>query len=121
VSHGPGADHSGPIGPDEVDPDTGARPPSLHSPRPRTLGGAVYLAVLMVSALSLLVIVLGQWRVGMTLLGGGFVAASVARFVIPDRNAGMLHLRRKAIDVPTLAVIGGSLLTLAAAIPERPI
>jgi hypothetical protein len=121
VSFGPGADHSGPIGPDEVDPDTGRRPHSLQPRRPRTLGGAVYLAVLGVCAGALVVILVGQWRAGMTLLGGAFVAAAIARWAIPDVNAGMLHLRRKAIDVPTLFAIGASLIALAAVIPEQPL
>jgi Na+/H+ antiporter NhaC len=119
VSFGPGADHSGPIGPGEVDPESGTRPHSMHPRRPRTLGGAVYLAVLAVCATGLLVVVLGQWRAGMTLFGGAFVAAAIARWLIPDVNAGMLHLRRKAIDVPTLLLIGGALVTLATIIPER--
>lgn len=121
MSFGPGADHSGPIGPDEVDPETGLRPHSLQPRRPRTLGGAVYLAVLGVCAGALMVIFLGQWRPGMTLLGGAFVAAAIARAAIPDASAGMLHLRRKAIDVPTLLLIGGSLVALAVAIPDQPL
>ena len=120
MSAEPEADHPDPIGPEEVDPETGLRPHSLQPRRPRTLGGAVYLAVLGVCAGAMLVIVLGPWRAGMTLLGGAFVIAAVARWVIPDVNAGMLHLRRKAIDVPTLLVIGGSLVVLAAVIPDTP-
>jgi hypothetical protein len=114
------SDHSEPIGPEEVDPATGLRPHSLHPRRPRTLGGAVYLAVLVVCVASLLVVVLGQWRAGLTLLGGAFVVAAAARWAIPDVNAGMLRLRRKAIDVPTLLLIGGSLVTIAILIPEQP-
>lgn len=119
VSHPPGADHSGPIGPDEVDPETGLRPHSLQPRRPRTLGGAVYLSVLGASVVGLLIIGFGSWRLGMTVFGAAFLAASVARAVIPEVSAGMLHLRRKAIDVPTLAMIGTSLIVLAAIIPER--
>jgi hypothetical protein len=119
VSFGPGADHSGPIGPGEADPESGTRPHRLHPRRPRTLGGAVYLAVLLICAAGLLVVVLGQWRVGLTLVGGSFLAAGIARWLIPDVNAGMLHLRRKAIDVPTLLLIGVALVTLANVIPER--
>ncbi len=119
MSHPPGADHSDPIGPDEVDPATGLRPHSLHPRRPSTLGGAVYLAVLAVSTIGLLIIGFGPWRPGMTLFGGAFIAAALGRAVIPEVSAGMLHLRRKAIDVPTLLLIGTALITLAAIIPER--
>jgi hypothetical protein len=120
VSFGPGADHAGPIGPDEADPATGLRVRSLQPRRPRTLGGGVYLAVLAVSAGSLLLVMAGHWRMGLTLLGGAFVAAGVARWLIPDVNAGVLHLRRKAIDVPTLLLIGGALVAVANAIHTRP-
>lgn len=117
---GPGADHPEPLGPEEVDPETGLRLHSLQPRRPRTLGGAVYLAVLTVSAAALALVVAGPWRAGLTLLGGAFVAAALARWVIPDRSAGMLHLRRKAIDVPTLLLVGASIVVLANAIPGRP-
>jgi hypothetical protein len=85
------------------------------------LGGAVYLAVLGVSLFAMLVVVLGQWRAGLTLLGGAFVAAAMARLAIPEANSGMLHLRRKAIDVPVLLTIGASLLVLVSAIQGGPV
>ncbi len=120
MSSGSDADHADPIGPEGGDPQPGQRPHSLHPRRPRTLGGAVYLAVVAVSLAALLLVLLGPWRAGMTLLGGAFVSAALARWVIPDANAGMLHLRRKAIDVPTLMLIGTALITLAVVIPARP-
>ncbi len=120
VSGSPGADHPDPIGPDEIDPETGRRPHSLQPRRPRTLGGAVYLAVVTVSVVALLIVGFGPWRLGLTLFGGGFVAAALARLVIPEQASGMLHLRRKAIDVPTLLLIGVALIVLATLIPEQP-
>lgn len=113
MSVGPGADHPGPIGPDETARDHEPDPHALQPRKPRTLGGAVYLAVLGVCAFAMLVIVLGSWRAGLTLLGGAFVAAALARWAIPEAKSGMLHLRRKAIDVPTLLFIGSSLIVLA--------
>ena len=121
MSVGPGADHPGPIGPDESARDHESTPHPLQPRKPRTLGGAVYLAVLGVCAFAMLVVVLGQWRLGLTLLGGAFVAAALARAVIPEASSGMLHLRRKAIDVPVLLFIGGSLLALAVVIQEQPL
>jgi hypothetical protein len=119
VSHEPGADHPEPIGPGEVDPETGLRPHSLQPRRPRTLGGAVYLAVLGVCAGALLLVLLGYWRTGLVLMGGAFLAAGLGRWVLPDANAGMLHLRRKAIDVPTLLLIGFALIVVANIIRGR--
>ena len=113
---GPGADHSEPLGPEEVDPETGLRPHSLKPRRPRTLGGVVYLVVLLLCAASFVVVLAGHWRMGLTMMGGAFVAAALARWVIPDTGAGMLMLRRKAIDVPTLLLIGGALIAVAASI-----
>ena len=121
MSSDPGADHPGPIGPDETPHDHEDAPHPLQPRKPRTLGGAVYLAVLGVCTFAMLVVVLGQWRLGLALLGGAFVTAAMARWGIPESNSGMLHLRRKAIDVPTLLFIGGSLLVLAVAINEQPL
>lgn len=119
MSREPEADHPEPIGPGEVDPETGLRPHSLQPRRPRTVGGAVYLAVLGVCAGAMLAIVMGYWRTGLVLMGGAFVAAGLGRWVLPDVNAGMLHLRRKAIDVPTLLLIGVALIAVANIIRGR--
>jgi hypothetical protein len=119
VSDEPEADHPEPNGPDEVDPETGLRPHSLQPRRPRTFGGAVYLAVLGVSAAAMLLIVAGYWRRGLVLMGGAFVSAGFARWVLPDASAGMLGVRRKAIDVPTLFFIGCGLIGVAIAIRVR--
>ena len=91
---------------------------SLAPRKPRTLGGAVYLAVLATAGLGLLLVAFGPWRTGLSVMGAGMLAGAVARLVIPGDRAGMLGIRRKLVDVTTLLVLGGGLLVLAAVIPD---
>jgi hypothetical protein len=65
-------------------------------------------------------VVAGLWRPGTSVLGIAFLVATIGRIVLPDRDAGMLKLRRKAIDVPTLMAIGVALVVLSAVVPEQP-
>lgn len=112
----------------DPDPQPERRPPSRPFPdpehsiaprKPRTLGGAIYLAVLAVTMLGLGLVVLEYWRTGLIVIGGAMLCGAVARLVIRDDNAGMLGLRRKAVDISTMALLGGALIALAAVIRER--
>ncbi len=106
--------------PDEVvDPDTGLRVHSLQPRPPRTRGGRVYVVVLLIAVGGLGLVVAGLWRPGATLLGVAFLVATIGRLALPDEDAGMLKLRRKAIDVPTLLAIGVALVVLASVVPRR--
>ena len=115
-------------GPDEllldpaeaVDPVTGRRAHSLQPRRPRTRGGVAYLLVLLVAAGSLAMVAAGLWRAGTMLLGVAFLLATIGRIALPEHDAGMLKLRRKAIDVPTLLAIGVALVVLASVVPQQP-
>lgn len=103
-------------------PDAEAEPPphSIAPRRPRTIGGAVFLLVLAATVGGVLVVAFADWQAGLSLSGGALVAGAAARLVLPDRQAGMLGVRRKVVDVTTLAVLGAGLVTLAALIPPRP-
>jgi hypothetical protein len=105
---------------DAIDPDTGLRVHSLQPRKPRTRGGLVYLLTLIVAVGGLVLVVAGQWRLGATVLGSAFLLATLGRAALPDEDAGMLKLRRKAIDVPTLLAIGLALVVLASLVPEQP-
>ena len=105
---------------DVIDPATGLRVHSLQPRRPRTRGGLVYLVVLLVAAGGLGMVVAGLWRSGTTLLGVAFLLAALGRVALPEHDAGMLKLRRKGIDVPTLLAIGVALVVLAAVVPPAP-
>jgi hypothetical protein len=102
-----------------IDPVTGLRVHSLQPRKPRTRGGKVYLAVLLVAAGGIGLVLAGLWRPGTSILGVAFLIATAGRIVLPDQDAGMLKLRRKAIDVPTLLAIGVALVAIAAVVPEQ--
>lgn len=93
---------------------------SIAPRKPRTVGGVVYLGVLAGTAAGLVLVVLGPWRTGLWVVGGSMIAGATIRLVLPDRSAGMLGVRRKLIDVATMALLGVALCTLAVVIPDQP-
>ncbi len=93
---------------------------SLAPRKPRTVGGMVYLAVLTTTMVGLALVVLDRWRFGLTLMGVALLLGAAGRLVVPQSQAGMLGIRRKAVDVLTLTVLGGALVVLAAVIPDQP-
>ena len=92
---------------------------SITPRKPRTPGGLVYLAVLAVTIAGIVVVVLGQWQAGLTVMGIGLLGGAVARLLIPDDLAGMLGIRRKLFDVATLVALGSGLVVIALVIPNR--
>ncbi|RJS46519.1 DUF3017 domain-containing protein [Nocardioides cavernaquae] len=88
--------------------------------QPSTLGGAIYLVVLVLAIVGVVIAATGAWRQGVSWLGASMIAAAVSRVILPEENAGMLHVRPKLLDVLTLAGAGGLLLFLAATIPNQP-
>ena len=93
---------------------------SIAPRKPRTTGGVVYLVVLAATALALGLVMLDRWRTGLLLFGAALLCGAAARVVVPDADAGMLGIRRKAVDVLTLVVLGSGLVVLAVAIPDQP-
>jgi len=87
--------------------------------KPSTTGGIVYLVVIATMLVGLGTVAAGAWRVGLALMGGSFLLAFAGRAVLPDERAGMLRIRRRFIDLATMAVCGGAILVLAAVIPNR--
>ncbi|MFB9313748.1 DUF3017 domain-containing protein [Nocardioides plantarum] len=87
---------------------------------PERIGGVFYLGVLAASGTAFLVIVLGDWRVGVRVLASALIAAGVLRLVLRQDDAGMLAVRRRSIDVLLLLVVGTSLWWLAGSIPDQP-
>ena len=87
--------------------------------RPSTTGGLVYLLVAGTLAVGLAIVVLGPWRTGVVLMGGALSVAFVARAVLPDERAGMLRIRRRLVDLTTLAVCAAGMFALVAAIPSQ--
>jgi hypothetical protein len=76
---------------------------------PSTIGGAFYLGVLTVCGVGIAVVAGGDWRLGLRVLAVGLMVAAGLRLVLPTRDAGMLAVRHRAIDVTVLAAMGGAI------------
>ncbi len=63
----------------------------------------------------------GEWRGGLRVVAGGLGAAALLRLVLPERDAGMLAVRHRFLDVGILVAVGVALLLLAGSIPEQPL
>jgi hypothetical protein len=89
-----------------------------HRRHPSTLGGMFYLAILTGTVISLVVVSLGHWRVGVHALAGCLVVAAGLRLGLSERDAGMLAVRGRWIDGTLLAVLGVVLWFLASTVPS---
>jgi hypothetical protein len=87
---------------------------------PSTIGGACYLVVLAASAVGLGITARGDWRLGVRWIAASLLAAAVIRLFLPARDAGMLAVRRRSVDVALLVVVGLALFVLATTIPNQP-
>lgn len=67
-----------------------------------------------------MVAVLSDWRTGIRIVCGALAFAAAARLVLPDRDAGMLAVRHRFLDVGTLLTIAVALVVLTATIPDQP-
>jgi len=108
--------------PDPIEPsDPGeAEEPGADRRYPSTIGGAIYLAVLIVCGTGIAVVAGGDWRLGVRVLAVGLMVAAGTRLVLPGKDAGMLAVRHRAIDVTVLAGLGGLIYFLATSIPDQP-
>jgi len=87
---------------------------------PSTIGGAFYLVVLAMGTIGIGIAWGGDWRLGIRCLAGGLCFAAVLRLVLPRRDAGMLAVRSRLIDIVILGGVGTALFFLAATIPNQP-
>jgi hypothetical protein len=87
--------------------------------RPSTTGGLVYLVVAGTLVVGLGIVAAGPWRTGVSVMGAALAVAFVARAVLPDERAGMLRIRRRFVDLTTLAVCAAGMFALVAAIPSH--
>jgi hypothetical protein len=87
---------------------------------PSTVGGAFYLLVVAASAVGLVIVSRGDWRVGVKWIAAALVVSAVVRLVLPVRDAGMLAVRRRWVDVLLLALVGAALWFLSSTIPNQP-
>ncbi len=87
--------------------------------KPSTTGGIVYLIVVTILMVGVVISASGAWRTGVTVMGGSFGLAFLARSVLPDERAGMLRIRRRFVDLATMAICGVGMVVLASVIPNR--
>ncbi len=87
---------------------------------PSTIGGLLYLAVLTGVGIGIGLAWAGDWRLGVKWFGGALIAAGVFRLVLRNRDAGMLAVRHRIVDVTMLAGVGAVLIFLSESIPNQP-
>jgi hypothetical protein len=87
---------------------------------PSTIGGAFYICILIATGAALVVAARNDWRVGVQILGGAVLVAALLRLILATRDAGMLAVRHRAIDVFLLTSAGLALIVLAGSIPNQP-
>ena len=95
-------------------------PPPSSRRYPSTIGGAFYIAILISAGVAIGIVASGDWRGGVRVLAVGLAAAGLFRLVLPQRDAGMLAVRHRAVDVLLLAGVAGILWWLAGSIPDQP-
>lgn len=100
-----------------------AAEPGADEPRryPSTIGGALYLCVLVTMGVGLLLVALAGWRSGIRVIAASLAAAALFRLVLPQKDAGMLAVRRRWVDVVVVGGVSAVLFFLASSIPEQPL
>ncbi|MEO8775276.1 MAG: DUF3017 domain-containing protein [Candidatus Nanopelagicales bacterium] len=73
--------------------------------------------VLSVVAISLVIVANGHFRRGCVLLAGAVVLAFFLRALLPSRDAGMLAVRSRRVDVVVLGVLGLAVSVLSLWVP----
>lgn len=86
---------------------------------PQTVGGAVYLLVVTTALTGLVITTVGPWRAGVAWIGISVVLGSLARLLLPERQAGMLRVRRKGPDVVLMLLTGVALVVLSVVVPDQ--
>ena len=97
--------------------------PPEEAPRryPSTIGGVLYLVVLLGVGVGIWLAWAGDWRLGVKLFGCALIAASAFRLLLPHRDAGMLAVRHRLVDVVLLSGTGAVLIFLSESIPNQPL
>ncbi|MBM4491943.1 DUF3017 domain-containing protein [Prescottella equi] len=74
------------------------------------------LAVVLVVAAAFVLILADRWRRGALVLGGAMVLAALLRAALSPDRVGLLAVRGKGFDVAAMAVVGATIIALAASI-----
>ncbi|KAA1421186.1 DUF3017 domain-containing protein [Nocardioides humilatus] len=82
----------------------------------------LYIAVLIATAVGIGIVWRGHdWRLGIRVVSGALAAAAALRLVLPQRDAGMLAVRPRLVDVFMLGSVAAALFILATNIPDQPV
>ncbi len=102
-----------------VDPaaEQGGRPVRRY---PSTIGGALYVVMLLVIGCGILVVILSSWRTGIRIFAGALVVGAGLRLALKEQDAGMFAVRSRPVDAGLYLVVGGALAVLASVIPDQP-
>ena len=76
--------------------------------------------ILAVCCAGIAVVAAGNWRLGVRVLAVGLMVAAGLRLILPARDAGMLAVRHRAIDVTVLGALGGLIYFLTTIIADQP-
>ncbi|MGH3368341.1 MAG: DUF3017 domain-containing protein [Nocardioidaceae bacterium] len=90
----------------------------FRSRRRRTFGTIAFLVCVGLTAIGVVVAAAGGWRQGTGYVGVSLLLACLTRFVLPDRHAGLLRVRRKAFDVALMGLLGLSIVVFALLVPD---
>ncbi len=89
---------------------------------PSTIGGVLYILVLTAMAVGIAITWRAHdWRLGIRVVAGALAAAAALRLVLPQRDAGMLAVRPRLVDVVLSGSVAAVLLVLAENIPDQPV
>ena len=102
-------------GPDILPPEP---PPRRY---PSTIGGTLYLLAMVGVLVGIVIAAQDDWRVGVRVMAGSLLFAAGCRLLLPSRQAGMLAVRHRALDVAMLVGVGAVLIFLAGSIPNQPL
>jgi hypothetical protein len=118
------SEHEQPKPPEDVPPVSAEvlGGPASEEPRryPSTIGGGLFLLVLVAMVTGILVAT-QDWRLGVRVVAGALGFAALVRLVLPQKDAGMLAVRHRMLDVLILAGASAGLVFLAFSIPNQPL
>jgi multisubunit Na+/H+ antiporter MnhB subunit len=79
-----------------------------------------FVLVLVIAAAGIGLIFLYHWRIGSGLIGGSLLVAAGLRALLPDRQLGLIALRRKPTDILLYGGLGLLIVFVAATITGGP-
>lgn len=84
-----------------------------------TPGDAALLVVVVAGiVVGLLLVFLGQWRVGCLLIGAILTVGGLVRMMLPKDWSGLLQARSRFVDVITMLLMGVMIMVLAIVVPD---